>query len=163
MTSAYPPLPAGFLRHPAHFTAFGFGAGAIPVAPGTWGTLAAVPFCLLLEMLSPLAYSVFLVAACVVGVWLCGTAARSLGVDDHPGIVWDEMVGYWIAVAAVPPQWSWWLAAFVLFRLFDIWKPWPVGWADKNLKGGLGVMTDDMIAGLMAGAGVVAVRYFLHI
>src|SRR3569833_2596655 len=106
MTSAYPPLPTDFLRHPDQITDFGFVAGAIPVAPGTWGTLAAVPFCLLLEMLSPLAYSVFLVAACVVGVWLCGAAARRLGVDDHPGIIWDEMVGYWIAVAAVPPQLS---------------------------------------------------------
>src|SRR3569833_1067315 len=134
MTSAYPPLPAGFLRHPVHFTAFGFGAGAVPV-------------CLLLEMLSPLAYSGFLAAACVVGVWLCGAAARRLGVDDHPGIVWDEMVGYWIAVAAVPPQWSWWLAAFVLFRLFDIWKPWPIGALDRQLRGGVGVMADDVAAG----------------
>src|SRR3569623_3540650 len=118
MTSAYPPLPAGFLRHPVHCTAFGFGAGAIPVAPGTWGTRAAVPGCLLLERLSPLAYSVFLVAACVVGVWFCGAAARRLGVDDHPGNVWDEMVGYRIAVAAVPPQRSWLLAAVVLVRQF---------------------------------------------
>lgn len=152
MRRSFPPLPAGFLRrHPAHLLAFGFGAGAIPYAPGTWGTLAAVPALLFLPALPPLLLGVFLIAAFVLGVWLCGVTTRALGVDDHPGIVWDEMVGYWIAVAALPAHWTWWLAAFALFRLLDIWKPWPIGELDRRLHGGLGVMADDALAGVLAG------------
>ncbi len=152
MKSSYPPLPAGFFRrHPAHIFAFGFGAGAIPFAPGTWGTLVAVPFCLLLQYLSAPQYVAFLVLTFLLGVWLCQVAGKNLGVSDHPGMVWDEMVGYWIAVALVPPHWTWWLAAFVLFRIFDIWKPWPIGELDRRLHGGLGVMADDAVAGIFAG------------
>lgn len=152
MSRRYPPLPTGFLwRHPAHLFAFGFGAGAIRYAPGTWGTAAALPAALLLHHLPPLGYALFLVMAFGFGVWSCGTAGKHLGVDDHPGMVWDEMVGYWIAIAALPPRWEWWLAAFILFRVFDIWKPWPIGELDRRLHGGFGVMVDDAAAGLVCG------------
>src|SRR3569832_2326684 len=90
--------------------------------------------------------------AVAVGVWLCDVTGRHLGVGDHPGMVWDEMVGYWIAIAALPPRWEWWLAAVVVFRIFDIWKPWPIGELDRRLHGGLGVMVDDAVAGLLTGA-----------
>jgi len=153
MSRRYPPLPAGFLwRHPAHLLAFGFGAGAIRVAPGTWGTLVALPLCWLLPSVPTGAFALFIVVAFAVGVWLCDVTGRHLGVGDHPGMVWDEMVGYWIAIAALPPRWEWWLAAFVLFRIFDIWKPWPIGELDRRLHGGLGVMVDDAVAGLLTGA-----------
>lgn len=153
MTRHYPPLPPGFLwRHPAHFAAFGFGAGAIHIAPGTWGTAIAVPFGIALQHLPAPAYALFLAAAFLLGVWLCEITGRHLGVNDHPGMVWDEMVGYWITIAALPPRWEWWLAAFVLFRVFDVWKPWPIGELDRRLHGGMGVMADDAAAGLVAGA-----------
>ncbi len=141
--------------------AFGFGAGAIPYAPGTWGTLAALPFCFMLESLSAAQYAVFIAAAFAFGVWLCQLTGGNLGVADHPGMVWDEMVGYWIAVAALPPQWTWWLAAFVLFRIFDIWKPWPISELDRRVHGGVGVMLDDAVAGLFAGVILFAVYLFI--
>lgn len=141
--------------------AFGFGAGAIPYAPGTWGTLVAVPFCVLLQFLSTAQYAVFIALSFALGVWLCQVTGKNLGVADHSGMVWDEMVGYWIAVAALPPQWIWWLAAFVLFRVFDIWKPWPIGELDRRLHGGFGVMLDDAVAGLFAGVILFAVSLFI--
>ena len=89
-----------------------------------------------------------LVLLFAVGVWCCGRASEQLGVHDHGGIVWDEMVGYWLAVALAPLEWQWFLAAFVLFRVFDIFKPWPVRQIDQRVAGGLGIMADDIFAGL---------------
>ena len=91
-----------------------------------------------------------------LGVWLCHSTARDLGVEDHPGIVWDEIVGYLITMTAAPHGWRWILLGFVLFRLFDIWKPWPISWMDRNIKGGLGIMLDDLMAGVFA-------CFFLHL
>lgn len=148
----YPPLPAGFLsHHPVHLIAFGFGAGAIRPASGTWGTLVALPVCWLLPSVSTVLFVLFIIAAFFLGVWLCGVTGRDLGVDDHPGMVWDEMVGYWISIVALPTRWEWWLAAFVLFRVFDIFKPWPIGEFDRRVHGGLGVMADDAVAGVLTG------------
>ncbi len=140
------------LKSPVHLLAFGFGSGLAPRAPGTVGTLAAVPFYLLAAPLSLPAYAVFLALAFVLGVYLCDRASRDLQVHDHPGIVWDEFVGYWITLFAAPAGWLWVLVAFVLFRLFDILKPWPIGWLDRRVHGGLGIMLDDVVAGLMAWA-----------
>ncbi len=86
----------------------------------------------------------------VLGVWVCGKAGRELGVHDHPAIVWDEVVGYLVTMTAVPVDWGWLLGGFLLFRLFDILKPWPVRWFDRRVPGGVGVMADDLVAGLMA-------------
>ncbi|MFV0278205.1 MAG: phosphatidylglycerophosphatase A [Parahaliea sp.] len=144
------PVPPRPFRNPVQFLAFGFGSGLSPRAPGTVGTLVAVPLYLLLAPLSLAVYSAIVVAAFVLGVFLCGHASRQLGVHDHGGIVWDEFVGYWIAMWAAPQGWLWVVLGFVLFRLFDILKPWPIGWLDRRVHGGLGIMIDDVVAGLMA-------------
>lgn len=153
MSRGYPPLPTGFVwRHPAHFLAFGFGAGLIRVAPGTWGTLVGLLACGWLSSLPIVIFALLIIAAFFLGVWLCGVTGRHLGVHDHPGMVWDEIVGYWIAIAALPARWEWWLAAFVLFRVLDIFKPWPISEFDRRVHGGLGVMADDAVAGMLTGA-----------
>ena len=138
------------LKSPAQLLAFGFGSGLSPLAPGTAGTVAAIPLYLLLVQLTPLAYALAVAAAALVGIWICGRASAELGVHDHPGIVWDEFVGFWIAAFALPPEPLWIGAAFVMFRLFDIVKPWPISWLDREVDGGLGIMIDDIVAGLLA-------------
>lgn len=138
------------LGTPAGFLAFGCGSGLSVFAPGTMGTLFAIPFAILLKQLPAIAFWPVLTALFLVGIYLCGTTARRLGKNDPGGIVWDEMVGYWLTVAFVPIQWHWLLAAFVLFRLFDILKPWPVRQAEKLFSGGLGIMADDILAALYA-------------
>ncbi|EXJ10369.1 MULTISPECIES: phosphatidylglycerophosphatase A family protein [Nitrincola] len=142
--------PASVWSNPVHFLAFGFGSGAAPVAPGTFGTLAAVPLWWGLSHLSTDAYLLVLFVAFIVGVWLCHVTSDDIGVHDHGGIVWDEFVGLWIALFAVPAEWIWVLIGFLLFRLFDIWKPWPIAWVDKRVAGGMGIMLDDVIAGVYA-------------
>ncbi|UTA47520.1 phosphatidylglycerophosphatase A [Simiduia sp. 21SJ11W-1] len=139
------------LAEPRLLLALGFGSGLAPKAPGTFGTLAALPLAWLLQAYLPTwGVSLVIVAAFALGVYVCDYAGRWLGVSDHGAIVWDEFVGLWIALLWVPMSLGWWLYGFVLFRLFDIAKPWPIGWADRRLKGGLGVMLDDVLAGLMA-------------
>ena len=140
-----------------HFLAFGFGTGLAKKAPGTWGTIAGLAVMPLLYVL-PLAWAlVFIAVASVFGVWLCGRVADDLGVHDHGGIVWDEMVGIWMTLILLPNTWQWWLLGFVLFRILDILKPWPISVLDKHVGGGLGIMIDDMLAGLIAGALLYAV------
>jgi phosphatidylglycerophosphatase A len=133
---------------PAGFLVFGFGAGLSPWAPGTMGTLVAVPFAVLLKSLDPLWFWGVLVWMFGLGTVLCGRVSKRLGVHDHGGIVWDEMVGYWLAVGLAPAQWQWLVAAFLLFRFFDIFKPWPIRQLDNRVGGGFGIMIDDVIAGL---------------
>jgi len=137
-------------RNPVHFLAFGFGSGLAPKAPGTFGTLAAVPLYLLMTLLPLSGYLAVLVLAALLGIYLCGRTAQDLGVHDHPGIVWDEFVGFWITMLFVPVQWYWILAGFALFRLFDIWKPWPIRVIDQRVEGGFGIMLDDVLAGVYA-------------
>lgn len=133
-----------------HFLAFGLGSGLAPIAPGTAGTLAAVPFAWGLAALSPAAYLFIVLAAFALGVYVCGRTSRDLGVHDHGGIVWDEFVGYWITMYMAPPGPGWLIAGFALFRLFDVWKPWPIRIFDAHVPGGLGIMLDDVLAGLYA-------------
>lgn len=142
--------PTVILRNPVHLLAFGFGSGLAPKAPGTFGTLAAVPLYLLLQMLAPNYYAAFVAASIVLGIYLCGRTAQDLRVHDHPGIVWDEFVGFWITMFLAPAGWLWVLLGFALFRLFDILKPWPISYLDRRLKGGTGIMLDDIVAGLFA-------------
>ena len=153
--------PASIWRNPIHFLAFGLGSGAAPKAPGTFGTLAAIPLWLLFADLPILSYIAVIVVASLVGIWLCGQTSKDLGVHDHGGIVWDEFVGLWITYIALPEGWVWVLFGFLLFRLFDIWKPWPIGWADRKVNGGLGIMLDDILAGFMALGVLQAVNYLL--
>lgn len=138
------------LRHPVQLFAFGFGSGLSPVAPGTVGTVAAIPFYLFVAQWNLAGYTLFVALGAVIGVWICGQASRQLQVHDHPGIVWDEFVGYWITMWAVPGGWQWILAGFLIFRLYDIVKPWPVSLLDKKVGGGFGIMIDDVLAGVMA-------------
>jgi phosphatidylglycerophosphatase A len=147
------PNPRRFdARRLHHWIAFGFGSGLVPRAPGTAGTLAAIPLYLLI---SPLHWSVYLaliLAFTLLGIWACDRTARDLGVEDPSAIVWDEWVGFLVTMIAAPSGWPWIIAGLILFRLFDIWKPWPVRVADRGVGGGLGIMLDDLIAGAMAGA-----------
>lgn len=138
------------IRNPIHFLAFGFGSGLSPKAPGTAGTLVALLLWPLLAELPLAAYLVVVAVASIGGFYLCGKTASDLGVHDHPGIVWDEIAGFWLTMTAVPVTWYWMLAGFVLFRLFDIWKPWPISWLDKEVEGGVGIMADDLLAGVFA-------------
>jgi len=136
------------LSNPIHILSFGFGSGLSPVAPGTMGTLVAIPIFLMLATFSPVIYLLFVVIIFFVGCWASGRTAEALNVHDHPGIVIDEIVGYLITMIFVPITWYWVILGFLLFRLFDIWKPWPISIADKQVKGGLGIMLDDVLAAL---------------
>ena len=138
------------LANPIHLLAFGFGAGLSPKAPGTMGTVVAVLIYLVLPSMPPIIYAGLILLSFVFGIWICGKTAEDLGVHDHGGIVWDEFVGYWITMFMAPSGLFWVLLGFVLFRLLDIFKPWPIKWADKELAGGLGIMLDDVLAGIMA-------------
>jgi phosphatidylglycerophosphatase A len=142
--------PSTVFRNPVHFLAFGLGSGCAPKAPGTFGTLAAVPLYLLLAQLPLHPYIAVVLVAFVAGIWICGKTSRDIGVHDPGGIVWDEFVGFWITMILAPPGWQWLLAGFILFRVFDILKPFPIGLLDKRVKGGLGIMLDDVLAGVYA-------------
>jgi len=139
------------MRSPTLMLAFGFGSGLSKYAPGTLGTIAAVPLWWLLTQLSQPLYLGLVLVAAIVGVSICGRAAEQLGVHDHGGIVWDEFVGLWVAMAFLPVSPVSLVLGFSLFRFFDIVKPWPISWLDKNISGGLGIMIDDIAAGLAAG------------
>ncbi|MCB1583141.1 MAG: phosphatidylglycerophosphatase A [Marinicella sp.] len=149
------------LKTPVGFLAFGFGSGLAPKAPGTVGTLAAIPVYL---MMAPLAWPMYLfltVISFLFGIYLCERASEMLGVHDHGGIVWDEFVGLWLTLFMIPLQWHWLLLGFLLFRFFDIIKPFPIKWLDKKVKGGFGIMIDDVIAGIFAWAILFTiVRFF---
>lgn len=153
--------PASVWRNPIHFLAFGFGSGASPWAPGTMGTLAAVPLYFLMAHLPLPYYLLVLLVSFVLGCWLCGRTSSDLGVHDHGGIVWDEFVGYWLTMLALPVSLGWALAGFVLFRFFDIIKPWPIGWVDKRVHGGLGIMLDDVLAAVYAALILHLFNYYL--
>jgi len=136
--------------NPIHFVAFGFGSGLSPKAPGTAGTVVAVILYLLLSQLPLTAYVLMLLITFVAGIYLCDRSSKLLGVHDHGGIVWDEFVGYWIAMLLAPTGWIWIIVGFILFRLFDILKPFPINYLDKHVHGGLGIMLDDVLAGIFA-------------
>lgn len=137
-------------RCPHHWLAYGFGSGLAPAAPGTFGTIAAIPLYLLLAPLPTIWYLIVLVPLFLIGIWACDKAAVELSVQDPSAIVWDEILGYLITMIAAPAGWLWILVGFALFRLFDIWKPWPIRVLDRRVHGGLGVMLDDVAAGIMA-------------
>lgn len=143
-------IPPQMLRNPTHLLSLGFGSGLAPKAPGTFGTFAAIPFWFLLQLLPASSYIAVVVLAFLLGIYLCGETAKALGVHDHGGIVWDEFVGLWIALFLLPPGWLWLLLGVGLFRLFDIWKPWPIRVLDARVHGGLGIMIDDVLAGFYA-------------
>jgi phosphatidylglycerophosphatase A len=149
--------------HPAHFIAFGFGAGLAKKAPGTWGTLVALPLFFALQLFGvPIITWLTIALLFGVGVWASAVAGKALGVADHGGIVIDEVVAFMLVLAITPKTWLWVLFAFLLFRFFDIVKPWPISLADKKIKGGFGVMFDDLLAALFAMVCVITVESLIH-
>lgn len=142
--------PANPLARAATFVAMGFGVGAAPKAPGTFGTLVGVAFYAALAGAPATLYVLVTALLFALGVWLCDVATRRLGQADHPGIVWDEIVGYLVTMTAAPLGWAWVVIGFVLFRLLDIWKPFPIRWLDRRVHGGFGIMLDDLVAGVFA-------------
>jgi phosphatidylglycerophosphatase A len=147
------------LAHPAHFLALGFGAGLSPKAPGTVGTLLGFPLFWLLVG-SPF-YWAWVAVFLAVGAWACGVTGRNLGVADHGGMVWDEIAAFLMVLPFAPASVLGYILAFALFRLFDIWKPFPIGWLDARVKGGLGVMLDDVLAAAYAVVCLVGVSTWL--
>ncbi len=141
------------LSNPIHFLALGFGSGLIKPAPGTWGTIAAIPLYLSLMQLfssSSMVYLGVILVSFIAGIYLCGKTAADVGVHDHGAIVWDEIVGFLITMLFVPVNWQNIMLGFLLFRLFDILKPWPIKLLDKHVHGGFGIMIDDVLAGIFA-------------
>ncbi|EAS44426.1 phosphatidylglycerophosphatase A [Photobacterium profundum] len=139
------------LKNPWHFLATGFGSGLSPIIPGTMGTVASIPLYLLIVQLPFAVYILITIVAAVIGITICQKTSDDMGVHDHGSIVWDEFVGFWITMAIAPVvSWQWILAGFVLFRFFDMIKPWPISWLDKHVHGGFGIMVDDILAGFMA-------------
>lgn len=146
-------------KNPLHLLACGLGLGLAPAASGTFGTLLGIPLYLVMDGL-PLGWYVALVLGLFVfGIWLCGATARALGVPDHPAIVWDEVVGFLLTMTAAPAGWTWVAIGFVVFRVFDIAKPWPLRAVDRAVPGGLGIMLDDLLAGIYG----LATLHVIHI
>ncbi len=143
--TAFPPS-----RRLVHLLAQGFGAGRLPVAPGTFGTLVGIPFYIVLSALAPWLYAAGVALLFGLGIWFAEVTGRDLGAHDHQSIVWDEVVGFLITMFLAPPGWLWVVAGFALFRLFDIWKPYPIRLIDRRLANGLGCMLDDALAGVYA-------------
>lgn len=148
------------LRNPLHFISLGFGSGLMPHAPGTYGTVAAIPLYLLLHNTVLWQYLLITLLVTLAGIYTAAYTSKALGVHDHSGIVIDEIAGLLITMIAVPFSWFNLLLGFLLFRLFDIVKPWPISWLDRKLKGGIGIMLDDVIAGIIAAACLHLIIYF---
>jgi phosphatidylglycerophosphatase A len=148
------------LKTPAGILAFGFGSGLSPLAPGTVGTVIAVPIAIALQSLPTAGFFIVLALMFLLGVKLCDRVSQQLGVHDHGGIVWDEIVGFCLSVAFIPLQWQWLLAAFVLFRFFDIYKPWPIRQLDEKVSGGFGIMLDDIAAAIYTMIVLAALQVF---
>jgi phosphatidylglycerophosphatase A len=146
------------LRDPVQLLALGFGSGLVPRAPGTAGSLLGLAAAMVAAQWGAWIALAITVVVVVAGVWICGEGARRLGVHDHPAIVWDEIAGMMIAMLAAPPGWGWTALAFALFRAFDIIKPWPIREIDHAMRGGAGIMLDDVMAGILAALVLLLVR-----
>ena len=155
------PLPKKIWQDPWYFIGSGFGIGSIPGMPGTYATLAAIPFYLLMQKTSWWIYLIILVVTFVWFAKLSDRLSKEIGVPDHTGLVLDEFVGYWATMFLLPPTWFNIIAGFILFRLFDIWKPWPIGWLDKHIESGYGMMLDDVVAGVFANIVLQVLAWFL--
>jgi phosphatidylglycerophosphatase A len=138
------------IAHPAHLISLGFGSGLAPKAPGTFGTLVGIPFFWLISGLTIYVQLLIISLLFFLGIYCCDKTGKALGVSDHGGIVWDEIVSIMLVLTFAPINWLWWLVAFLLFRLFDIWKPYPIRQFDAKFKNGFGVMFDDLLAAVYA-------------
>lgn len=153
-----PPVPKAVWYNPLYFIGFGLGSGAAPFAPGTFGTLMAIPFYLLLRPLPLLYYLLFTIIFIAASSWLCDYLSRQLHEHDHPGMCIDEFAGFFVTMINAPHGWGWVLLGFLLFRLFDVWKPWPIRYIDEKIHGGFGMVLDDVIAGLFG----MTIIQFIH-
>jgi len=154
-------LVSTVLRDPVHLLAFGLGSGLLPIAPGTWGSFFTA---LVFWWVAPVDVLVLLGVTSVLfvlGIWICGTSSRRLGVHDHGGIVWDEVVGMLLTLAVARPEPQWIAVAFFAFRIFDVWKPWPIRDVDHSLGGGLGIMLDDVLAAVYAALATFLLQRFI--
>lgn len=147
------------LQHPAHLFGLGFGSGLAKKAPGTFGTLVGLPLFWLISIYTLSVQLVIIATLFLIGIYICNVTGKALGVVDHGGIVWDEIVAMMLVLTFIPNQWQWWLTAFLLFRLFDIWKPYPIRQCDEKLKNGFGVMFDDLLAAIYAIVGLKALLW----
>ncbi|QJR82117.1 phosphatidylglycerophosphatase A [Alteromonas pelagimontana] len=138
------------MKNPAHFCAVGFGSGLIPFMPGTFGSLAALPLLLAADLLNAWQFATVTTIICLAGIYICGKTAEDMQVHDHGSIVWDEVAGMFVTFLLIPISLPNLAVGFVIFRFYDILKPWPIGMVDKRLHGGIGIMLDDVLAGLMA-------------
>lgn len=152
--------PQSIWEDPIHFIAAGFGSGAMPVAPGTFGTLAAIPFVYWLSQFSLPIYFALTVWLVVMGIFICDRAGKAFGVTDHSAIVWDEFASFFIVMIGIPVNLFFVSLGFLLFRFFDIVKPWPIRYVEKKLPGGLGVMLDDVLAALISWFILFLITYF---
>ncbi len=143
-------IPEEVWQNPLYFFTFGFGSGAMPFAPGTFGTLLAIPFYLLLQPLPLTGYLTFVIIFIIVSSWACDVVSRKIRTHDHPGMCIDEFAGFFVTMIHAPQGFIWVTLGFVLFRLFDIWKPWPIHFIDEYVHGGFGMVLDDIVAGLFA-------------
>lgn len=157
------PLSRIRLSNPVHFLALGFGSGLLRPAPGTWGSLTALFVGIgLTHLLSAGFFFLFTVVCFIVGCYLCQKTADDMGVHDHGAIVWDEFVGIFLVLLALPnTSWAWSLSAFVLFRFFDILKPYPIRYFDHKLESGFGIMLDDVLAAIYAVLIIFVLRLFI--
>jgi len=155
------PIPVSYLKNPVHLLALGFGSGLMPKAPGTFGTLAAIPLYILISQFDLWVFIIITGSIILAGIFICDYTSKALGVHDHSGIVIDEIAGYFITMIAVPFDWLWIVTGFLFFRFFDILKPWPISWLDKNVHGGLGIMLDDVLAGLFSLILLHLIIYFI--
>ena len=154
-------VPVRLLLNPLHAMSLGFGSGLSPKMPGTVGTLTgALIYFFLMPSHDWLIYGAIVIAGFAIGIFICGYTAKALNVHDHPAIVWDEIIGYWLTMLLVPKTWEWLVIGFVLFRFFDIVKPWPISILDKKVKGGFGIMIDDIIAALFS---LLIIQIFLYL
>ncbi|WP_105903048.1 phosphatidylglycerophosphatase A [Vibrio gangliei] len=163
------PLSRIKLSNPWHLLAVGFGSGLSKFVPGTMGTLASIPFYLLLVQLPSLVYCTLVIVAALLGIVICQKTSDDMMVHDHGAIVWDEFVGFWITMSVVPfmglPIYDWHIIAigFVLFRIFDMVKPWPISVLDRKVHGGFGIMVDDLLAGVMAAVALWLVLVYWYL
>lgn len=155
-----PPIPPTVWTNPLHFIAFGFGTGTIPFAPGTFGTLIAIPFYLAMQSLSAATYLAVLIFIILSSTWVCHKVTQEIGIEDHQGMCLDEVVGYLVTMFCAPIGWKWIWIGFLLFRFFDILKPWPIRFIDRRMTGGIGIILDDVLAGVMS---CIVLQIFAHI
>ena len=149
-TKPIPPIPAKVWKDPLYFIAFGFGIGCVPFAPGTFATLLAIPFYLLIRPLPLFFYLVFVLAFIIASSWISDKVSREIGEHDHPGMCIDEFAGFFVTMINAPPGIGWIIFGFLLFRLFDIWKPWAIRVIDEKVHGGFGMVLDDIVAGIFS-------------